>query len=61
MAIEKRTTNFKCYRCSGKKYIKIQGKQQQCPVCKGTGTWKEDTYYFINDKTKICFDGDGLK
>jgi len=57
MSIIKKKLEYQCYNCGGKK--KIQGKK--CPTCDGTGIWEDEIYYFINDKTKECWNGDTLK
>lgn len=33
----------------------------QCPKCEGTGKIGDNHYYHIDEKNKICFDGDSLK
>lgn len=57
MTIEKKTELFPCYQCDGKGKI----NKKKCPLCKGSGKWKETTYYFIDEKTKQGFSGDTLK
>jgi len=57
MSIIKKKLKYECYNCNGEKQIK--GKD--CPTCKGTGIWEDEVYYFINDKTKECWQGDTLK
>lgn len=46
-----------CYKCSG--LGKLENKD--CDVCNGTGSYKETFYHIIDEKNKICFDGDTLK
>lgn len=57
MSIEKKLVEFTCYKCDGTGKI----KNKKCSVCDGTGKYKESTYYFINDKTKQCWQGDTLR
>jgi len=56
MSIIKKKIESPCYNCNGKGKV----KNKKCPTCKGTGIWKDEIYYFINNKTKIAFDGDTL-
>jgi len=55
--VETKILEFKCYRCSG--FGKIN--DDLCPICKGTGIYKETYYYFIDGKKKIAFSGDTMK
>ena len=57
MSIIKNKLEYECYECDGKGKI----NKRKCPTCKGTGIWEDEVYYFINDKTKECWDGDTLK
>lgn len=54
--IIKKTVDFICYKCDGKGVV----QKENCTTCKGTGIWKETTYYFIDPKTKNCFQSDNL-
>lgn len=58
MVIKRKEITFKCYKCSGKGYLK---DNIECDVCEGTGKFKDSNYYFIDEKNKIAFDGDTLK
>jgi DnaJ-class molecular chaperone len=57
MSIIKKTLKNKCYCCEGKGKI----LKKKCPTCNGTGIFKDEIYYFINDKSKTAWDGDTLK
>jgi len=57
MTIEKKILNSKCYKCSGIGKL----NEKECDICKGTGQYKEDFYYVIDEKQKISFSMDTLK
>jgi len=59
MTIIKKEISNKCYKCSGTGFGKLD--ETECSVCKGTGIWKEEIYYFIDKKNKIAISGDTLK
>lgn len=54
MSIIRKEINNPCYVCDAKG--KIKGKK--CPVCFGTGVWKDFVNYYIDDKKKICLGGE---
>lgn len=55
MSIIKKKIKNPCYNCNGKKGNK------KCKACYGTGVFKDDIYYFIDNKNKIAINGDTLK
>jgi len=57
MSIKKKKLEFVCYKCDGSGKI----KKKNCNICKGTGIWKDEIYYFIDEKNKQAFDGDTIK
>lgn len=57
MSIIKKKLKQECWNCEGKKKL----NKKKCPTCKGTGIWKDEIYYFIDEKKKIAFDGDTIK
>lgn len=57
MPIIKKIIKNICYRCDGKGKV----EEKQCSTCKGTGIFEDEIYYFMNNKTKECWDGDTLK
>lgn len=57
MSIIKKKIEYSCYNCNGEGKIALE----LCPACNGTGVLEDEVYYFINDKTKECWDGDSLK
>lgn len=62
--------DHECYCCLGKGQISPgsvlsrtrKGKSVKlwitCPTCKGTGKWREEHFYLIDNKHKIAFDVD---
>lgn len=56
MSIIRKEIENVCYRCSGTGLGKLD--ELECPVCKGTGIWKDSICYYIDDKKKICIDGE---
>lgn len=51
-----------CYKCNGTGSFGYYGNDHEldiCDVCEGTGWYKENHYYFTDNK--ICFDADTLK
>ncbi len=62
MKVIKKVAKTPCYCCD--KIGGIPVPRSKCKVCKGTGKYKETTYYHIvTDKNgnKYCFDGDTIK
>ena len=57
MSIETKVIKQTCFLCCGKKK---KGKKV-CSKCNGTGKTEDVINYFIDDKNKICVDGDTLK
>lgn len=61
MTVQKRKTEFECYRCDGKGWHRERNVAEDCPDCKGTGKFIEEDYIFIDEKKGIAIDGDTLK
>jgi len=48
-----------CWECSGNgRYQHTEKNMIECPLCKGTGEWKETHYIIIDEKNKIAIDSD---
>ncbi|GAG29358.1 unnamed protein product [marine sediment metagenome] len=64
--ITKKVNERICFDCKGTgedlmKDIKLMSPENsQCSICEGTGKIKENHYYHIDEKNKICMDSDTL-
>jgi DnaJ-class molecular chaperone len=71
MSIIKKEIENPCYECDGKGEIPYNifrctkitklGRNctmMECPTCNGTGIWKDNICYYIDDNKRIAFDGE---